>query len=299
MKKFLSILLLSVFAQGIYSFNLCSPVDNEQNNTISFDKLSEDEILKIIIDKTYCKDDNVIDWVEKLFDVSKTENNKKVNDVIATLIPFDGYELDKTIDNMIIKLLEADYEMSFVELQEDSKKEKYEDTVEEQIVDMKTFLMISHPFVWAVLSNNLKLMEGFIKKGFDVNSFFIIPDVVGFSVLSSIHVASLFPSHLDILKLLVDSGAKVTSVTDIGETALHFAVETEDLDVVKFLVNSGADVNARDIDSLTPLDYAKDLGSLEIVKFLIDSGAVVDYKDSEVEIACDCLHESEYPKLWE
>lgn len=57
---------------------------------------------------------------------------------------------------------------------------------------------------------------------------------------------------------------------------LHWAVLGEQLDIVKMLVSSGAHINAKTISNETPLHFAALVGSTPITDFLIKNGAFID-----------------------
>eukprot|EP01119_Soliformovum_irregulare_P007355 TRINITY_DN19762_c0_g1_i1.p1 TRINITY_DN19762_c0_g1~~TRINITY_DN19762_c0_g1_i1.p1 ORF type:complete len:258 (-),score=38.51 TRINITY_DN19762_c0_g1_i1:210-983(-) len=56
-------------------------------------------------------------------------------------------------------------------------------------------------------------------------------------------------------------------------TALHYASRSGHLNVVKVLLDHGAKINAVEAENWTPLYYAVNCGHKEIVQFLLDSGA--------------------------
>jgi ankyrin repeat protein len=64
----------------------------------------------------------------------------------------------------------------------------------------------------------------------------------------------------EVVKRLLELGADVSAVTDLGEAALHYALKNPHrrscLEVVGCLINGGADVNAQTNDSLTALTLA-------------------------------------------
>ena len=57
-------------------------------------------------------------------------------------------------------------------------------------------------------------------------------------------VAASYPRTLDVLRLLLDSGADLRAQDRAGATALALAVRSADVDVVRFLVEKGLDPNA-------------------------------------------------------
>lgn len=74
--------------------------------------------------------------------------------------------------------------------------------------------------------------------------------------------------------LLEDFGADVKMRDKAGKTALFYAIETnnENLDVVSLLLGSGADPNHEAQDRITPLLKAVEKGHYEITKLLLDRG---------------------------
>jgi len=89
-------------------------------------------------------------------------------------------------------------------------------------------------------------------------------------------------NFINIVKLLIQKGAKVNETDYFGDTPLTFAIYSENgLETIKFLVQSGANVNIK-IPPLdrTPLILACIEGKTEIAKFLIQSGANINSVDT-------------------
>jgi ankyrin repeat protein len=86
----------------------------------------------------------------------------------------------------------------------------------------------------------------------------------------------------DMVKAMVEASGKPDSKGWAEMTALMiYAQESDGLPMVKYLVEKGADVNARK-DILqgsfnpTPLAFAMDEGNIEVTKYLIEKGAKID-----------------------
>jgi ankyrin repeat protein len=74
-------------------------------------------------------------------------------------------------------------------------------------------------------------------------------------------------------QLLIESGANVDCKDREQNTPLHYAATTGDLRTAKVLINEGADVNAKQERGLTPLHWAAHKGHEDMVKLLLDSQA--------------------------
>ncbi|POM67723.1 Hypothetical protein PHPALM_16221, partial [Phytophthora palmivora] len=79
--------------------------------------------------------------------------------------------------------------------------------------------------------------------------------------------------HVDVVSLLLERGADVADVNNLGRTALHDAVSNGQIKVISLLVEWGSDVAASDNDGLTVLHHAVTSGSTEVVKLLLDRSA--------------------------
>jgi len=64
---------------------------------------------------------------------------------------------------------------------------------------------------------------------------------------------------------------------------LHLAIGNDDVEMVRLLLKSGADVSLADTTGETPLMMASDLGDPVIVSSLLDKGASVDARDPEYQ----------------
>jgi ankyrin repeat protein len=89
--------------------------------------------------------------------------------------------------------------------------------------------------------------------------------------------------HTDIMKLLIEHGAKVDKADLHGRTPLSWAAEYCHFEAVKLLVEQGANVNAEDGQLTTPLAwllYAEDVDvkhDLQDYLMSIDAKQILDY----------------------
>ena len=95
-------------------------------------------------------------------------------------------------------------------------------------------------------------------------------------------IAAIFAKNVEIMELLIDSGADVNGCDDWSfKPALMHAVHLNSCEMIKLLINKGADVNFtrdRTLDGpcLTPLLCAVYWGHYKCLKMLIDAGADVN-----------------------
>ncbi|UYV81988.1 hypothetical protein LAZ67_21000316 [Cordylochernes scorpioides] len=88
------------------------------------------------------------------------------------------------------------------------------------------------------VSGNPKILEYFIKSGFDVNS----RDIDGDTPL----MQAVRTNNLTNAKILIIAGANINARDNRGLTPLLYAIKYTDSSIVKFLIESGAEVDVRD-----------------------------------------------------
>ncbi|XP_059139288.1 serine/threonine-protein phosphatase 6 regulatory ankyrin repeat subunit C-like [Physella acuta] len=97
-------------------------------------------------------------------------------------------------------------------------------------------------------------------------------------------------SHIEIVKLLVSSGADVNCIDEDGSTLFIKAVQSKQMEIVKFFLEKKVNIDQADDSQSTALHYACRSNSLEIVKLLVNAGAKVEVFNNEsstpFSIAC-------------
>ena len=96
---------------------------------------------------------------------------------------------------------------------------------------------------------------------------------------SAIHYAAEY-GHIEIVKLLLDHGIKISLGGPERKTALHIAAANGNKDMVVFLLERGAKVTVKDKLKRTPLLLASKNGNLEIASYLLQQGSPFDDADS-------------------
>jgi len=131
----------------------------------------------------------------------------------------------------------------------------------------------SFEFLDACWNGNLEKVDSLISDSIDVN-IMTYEDVSGLMYASE-------QGHLDVVKLLVKSGARFDERSMFGISALISAVKAGHLDVAEYLIVSGANIHLSDYDGVTPLIYSASSGLFYMTEMLVYYGANVNQKTSE------------------
>ena len=104
-------------------------------------------------------------------------------------------------------------------------------------------------------------MQSLLDQGFDVNKNY------GTNILSRIAARGI----IDVVALLIESGADIHAVNIGGKSALHAAATRNHPEIIQLLIDAGVDINI--IGSTTPLFDAAGNGSIDAVRILLQLGA--------------------------
>jgi ankyrin repeat protein len=83
-----------------------------------------------------------------------------------------------------------------------------------------------------------------------------------------------------LVRLLLEYGAKVDAVDQLGQTALMMAAGAGRVETARLLLEYGADPRAQDGEEKTSLMHAAEARRLEMVQLLLERGADIDYRTS-------------------
>jgi len=91
--------------------------------------------------------------------------------------------------------------------------------------------------------------------------------------------------HESVIKNLLNGGADIDLIDELGNTALTVAAAENQQSILKLLLSQGANVNAQSKDGTTALMNAAMYGNLEVARLLLESGSKVDLKKDDGETA--------------
>ena len=96
-------------------------------------------------------------------------------------------------------------------------------------------------------------------------------------VNSPLHYAAI-NGEVELVRVLLNKGAKVDARNSHGKTPLHNGVVSGKTEIVELLLNKGTNVNHRDNSDITSLHLAVENGTKDIIELLLARGANVNAK---------------------
>ncbi|KAI8840518.1 hypothetical protein BC829DRAFT_446957 [Chytridium lagenaria] len=110
---------------------------------------------------------------------------------------------------------------------------------------------------------------------------------------TSLHEASIL-GKIDLIRLLLESGAGIEATDMYGRTPLHYAAMYGRYECTVFLVTSGAPVDHTDLDDCSPLIHAVIGGHTKCVEALLERGASIDRSSASgadpLALSCEYGH---------
>ena len=96
---------------------------------------------------------------------------------------------------------------------------------------------IKSPLFYAALSGETDVLKLLIEHGADVN--------LGNNILMTV-IIKKSPNNLETVKILLAAGADIHAKDRLGQTAFHYAIQSENMEIVKLFLDAGADILAKD-----------------------------------------------------
>lgn len=132
----------------------------------------------------------------------------------------------------------------------------------------------------AILYGRLEAVKLLIEHGIDINyadSFGNTPilDTAGCFELPERENNDwkINPYYIDIIELLINSGADVFDENAEGNTTLIYAAMLGNVEAVKIFYNLGVSIDHQNKEGLTALDYAREREKTDTLTFLLENGA--------------------------
>jgi ankyrin repeat protein len=214
--------------------NIKKIIDNTKDIDLNIRDDSNNYLIQFII--LYNKYDFIDIFVEKKCKIDIIDNDGKT--IMFYAIKYNYYKL-------VEKLLNIEY-IGF------------------PIIDLKDKNKF-YPIHYAILFNNIKILELLLEKGTDINQ----KDGNGNTPL----MTSIKLKNNKISKFLIENKKiNINMINNIGETALHIACNYEQDTIVDLLINQkDIDTNVQDLQNkYTPLMYGVSLNNFMITQMLIN-----------------------------
>ena len=129
--------------------------------------------------------------------------------------------------------------------------------------------------LWECVQNGYKkLLEFILSCGTDVNASIRVPENLQ-KKCTLLHIASL-RGQIEVVRLLLDSGADVNIRNANNDTALHFAARSGSADIIKLLLDKGSSVNLTSTQATTPLNLSPTCDSLPAARAFVEEGATLN-----------------------
>lgn len=110
---------------------------------------------------------------------------------------------------------------------------------------------------------------------------------------------ALKQGHAEVARFLIDNGAPLDTLEELGATLMHMAARGGNPDLIRLLADRGLDVNARDDWNDTPLTDAILRTNVETVKALLEAGADVNAEPVRGRTALYALSRGLTPERYE
>jgi ankyrin repeat protein len=168
----------------------------------------------------------------------------------------------------------------------------YPELVEELIkrgadVNLKRYVGDT-PLMFAARTGNVKTVNALLRAGANPNATVMSPHAGEITPLNSA-INSDSPNRVEIARVLIGAKAEINPTGDFFASPLMNAVG--DLEMVKLLIASGANVNLKNFRGATALMVASGAGPASVVRYLLEKGADVNARDREGHNALEYAEE--------
>lgn len=256
--------------------------------------------------KTSCK---VITQLQSGQEIYAESNNDEWMSVLTE--KGQGYVVKKYLSPIINSEIKVDFGNQFSNKQSSESivlENNYKDmgnqsgyaknnTTKEVVIDNPKNLS---PLASAIISNNRENIINLIKNGADVNEMVSCDDYnyenACFSIL---HLAAKYLNDPELIKTIINSGAKTDAVSETGLTEIEVAAfdaaeHNKNVNVLKLLLDYGVPATISEETYNLLMAASSSTSNPEIINFLIEKGNDVNYADFDGNTAL--IYAAEYNK---
>lgn len=138
--------------------------------------------------------------------------------------------------------------------------------------------------VKAVIKNGAAVNESLLSRAMDRMDFATGSSYTEYVQDTPLHKAAQYAGwgykgSLEIMKILIDNGAKVNAIGKDKDTPLHRAAYGASSEAVELLLKNDAKINAKNKYEATPLHMAAERGVEKTIEILLRNGADLKAKD--------------------
>ena len=119
-----------------------------------------------------------------------------------------------------------------------------------------------------------KLLQFILSCGTDVNAFIWVPENLQ-EKCTLLHIASL-RGQIEVVRLLLDSGADVNIPNANNDTVLHFAARSGNADIIKLILDKGMSVNLTSTQASTPVQLSPACNNPTAARAFVEVGATLN-----------------------
>lgn len=145
-------------------------------------------------------------------------------------------------------------------------------------------------------TNSIEILKYYLEHGGDVNAYEKYED--GSRGITALRLA-IVNGRIDFVKLLIENGADIECICDNTDenTSVMTAAYNGSSNILKYLIDKGAKLNTQNINGKTALMLAASNGQYQNVRILIENNSKKNIKDNDGKTALDLAKENKHKEI--